>query len=204
LRPTPAPPGGNCRRGVVQRDHRANRHDEDSREPARWGSRDLCGHRGSGGLAGADHRCCGHPRDRTALDCDGHLARARHHPLDRRGGCTPAGVAVRADGTSLVGSVDALRAPSLPRGPSTPEGRSICIILDIIAPVSPRTNGCPEKSGAGHRLQCGPRRDRGDLPCAPVTPIASLAEVDRPGVWIASTAQAAYDLCLLGTFVRPP
>jgi hypothetical protein len=38
----------------------------------------------------------------------------------------------------------------------------------------------------------------------PVTPIASLAEVDRPGVWIASTAQAAYDLCLRGTFVRPP
>jgi polar amino acid transport system substrate-binding protein len=38
----------------------------------------------------------------------------------------------------------------------------------------------------------------------PVTPIASLAEVDRPGVWIASTAQAAYDLCLRGTFVRRP
>jgi polar amino acid transport system substrate-binding protein len=38
----------------------------------------------------------------------------------------------------------------------------------------------------------------------PVTPIASLAEVDRAGVWIASTAEGAYDLCLLGTFVRPP
>jgi polar amino acid transport system substrate-binding protein len=37
-----------------------------------------------------------------------------------------------------------------------------------------------------------------------VTPIASLAEVDRPGVGIASTAQAADDLCLRGTFVRPP
>jgi hypothetical protein len=50
-----------------------------------------------------------------------------------------------------VDSVDGLRPPSLPTGPSTAEGRSIFIILDTIVPVSPGTNVCPEKSGAAHR-----------------------------------------------------
>jgi hypothetical protein len=48
-----------------------------------------------------------------------------------------------------VDSVDGLRPPALPAGPSTAEGRSIFIImLDTIVPVSPGTNVCPEKSGA--------------------------------------------------------
>jgi phenylpropionate dioxygenase-like ring-hydroxylating dioxygenase large terminal subunit len=47
-----------------------------------------------------------------------------------------------------VDSVDGLRPPSLPTGPSTAEGRSIFIMLDTIVPVSSGTNGCPEKSGA--------------------------------------------------------
>jgi hypothetical protein len=50
-----------------------------------------------------------------------------------------------------VDSLDGLRPPSLPTGPSTAEGRSIFIILDTIVPVSPRTNGCPEKPGAAQR-----------------------------------------------------
>jgi hypothetical protein len=51
-----------------------------------------------------------------------------------------------------VDSVDGLRPPSLTTGPSTAEGRSIFIILDTIVPISPQTNGCPEKPGAAQFL----------------------------------------------------
>jgi hypothetical protein len=49
-----------------------------------------------------------------------------------------------------VDSADGLRPPSLPTGPSTAEGSSICFIVDFILPVSPRANACPEKPGAAH------------------------------------------------------
>jgi len=47
-----------------------------------------------------------------------------------------------------VDSADGLRPPSLPTGASTVKGPSIFFLVDIIVPVSPRTNGCPEKPGA--------------------------------------------------------
>lgn len=52
-----------------------------------------------------------------------------------------------------VDSADGLRPPSLPTGPSTAKGSSICFMVGIIVPVSPRTNGCPEKPGAAHHRQ---------------------------------------------------
>ena len=51
-----------------------------------------------------------------------------------------------------VDSVDGLRPPSLTTGPSTASRRSISFMLDFTVPVSPRTNGCPEKPGAAQAL----------------------------------------------------
>ena len=69
-----------------------------------------------------------------------------------------AGVPVAGTMAGLVGAwpvdgADGLRPPSLPTGASTAEGSSICFMLDIIVPVSPRTNGCPEKPGAAQPAQ---------------------------------------------------
>src|SRR3712207_5567401 len=62
-----------------------------------------------------------------------------------------------ADGAARpVDSVDGPRPPSLTTGPSTASGQSTAFMLDLIVPVSPRTNGCPEKPGAAQARQARP------------------------------------------------